>query len=108
MKKLRLNRPALKQGATMRGFSLEIEQPNDITFTSALCQLRTADDKLVHEFDATVSATYIEFANVDGTITKGFPLGELRFDVKIGTSDGFERVPFEGTQKIMHTWSRES
>lgn len=106
MKQIKLNRRAIKQGATLRGFILEIQQPSDTFFVSALCQLRTADDQLVHEFDQELSATHIEFKPADGTLTKHFPVGELHFDVRIATSDGIERVPFEGTQKIMHAWSR--
>lgn len=106
MKRPIISRKALKRGATMHGFSLEIQAPSDITFVAGLCQLRTADDQLVHEFAQALTPTTIEFLPADGSITQNFPLGELRFDVKIETSDGIERVPFEGTQKIMHTWSR--
>lgn len=106
MKKIRLNRRGIKQGATLRGFCIELDEPAELRFADALCQLRTRDDKLIHEFEQTVTPNRIDFADVPGETTKSFPLGELHFDIKIKTDDGFERIQIEGTQKIFHAWSR--
>lgn len=106
MKKIKLNRQGIKQGATLRGFCIELEEPSDLFFIDALCQLRTRDDELVHEFEKEVAPNRIAFSDVDGAVTKNFPIGELIFDIKIKTSDGFDRIKIEGTQKLFHTWSR--
>ena len=106
MKKIKLSRRGIKQGATLRGFCIELDEPAELHFESALCQLRTRDDELVHEFDLELTPSSVVFADVPGSVTKNFPLGELHFDINIRTDDGFSRIQIEGTQKIFHTWSR--